>query len=162
MAPHFSKHELDAAFSMAQKGSTPTEIHRHFTRLRTKRGLAAPDLTTVRRALRGATHKRSMKETRGPKVKLTPVQVRRLNAAREDLIHKAADEGEVHIADVMAKAKIDHVSIATVSKHFKKIGVTWKTLCEAPLRMKLDEEERVRICSRWNRQMRRWKHTSSG
>jgi hypothetical protein len=73
MAPHFAKHELDAAFSMAQKGSTPTEIYRHFTWLRTKSGFAAPDLTTVRRALRGVTHKRSMKETRGPKVKLTPV-----------------------------------------------------------------------------------------
>ena len=73
MAPHFAKHELDAAFSMAQKGSTPTEIHRHFTRLRTKRGIAAPDWTTVRRAFPRITHKRSMKETRGPKVKLTPV-----------------------------------------------------------------------------------------
>ena len=121
MAPHFSKHKLDVAFSMAQQESTATEIHCHFLRLPTKKRLAAPDLTTVRRALRGVTHKRSMKETRGPKVKLTPVQVRRLNAARKDLIHKAAGEGEVHIADVMAKAKIDHVSIATVSKHFKKI-----------------------------------------
>ena len=144
MAPHFSKHELDAAFSMAQKDSTPTEIHRHFTRLRTKRSLAAPDLTTVRRALRGATHKRSMKERQGPKVKLTPVQVCRLNAARKDLIHKAAGEGEVHIADVMAKAKINHVSISTVSKHCKMTGVSWNTPRETPLRMKLGEEERVR------------------
>ena len=90
-----------------------------------------------------------MKETRGAKVKLTPAQVRRLNTSRKDLICKAAGEGEVHIADVMAKAKINHVSIATVSKHFKKIGVSWKTPREAPLRMKPDEEERVRICSRW-------------
>ena len=92
-----------------------------------------------------------MKETRGPKVKLTPVQVRRLNAARKDLIHKAAAEGEVHIADVMAKAKINHVSIATVSKHFKKLGVSWKAPREAPLRMKPDEEECVHICSRRKR-----------
>ena len=151
MAPHFSKHELDTACCMTQRGSMPTEIHRHFTRLRTKSGVAAPDLTTVRRALRGVTHKRSMKETRGPKAKLTPVQVRRLNAVRKELIRKAAGEGEVHIADVMAKAKINHVSISTVSKHFKMIGVSWKTPREAPLRMKVDEEERVRICSRWKR-----------
>ena len=90
MAPHFFKHELNVAFSMAQKGSTATEIHCHFIRLRTKKRFAAPDLTTVRRALRGVTHKRSMQETHGPKVKLTPVQVRRLNAARKALIHKAA------------------------------------------------------------------------
>ena len=83
MAPHFAKHELDAAFSMAQKEQIPTDIHRHVTRLRTKRGLAAPDWTTVRRALRGVTHKRSMKETRGPKVKLTPVasEVHKMNDA---------------------------------------------------------------------------------
>ena len=90
MAPHFFKHELNVAFSMAQKGSTATEIHCHLIRLRTKKRFAAPDLTTVRRALRGVTHNRSMQETLGPKVKLTPVQVRRLNAARKALIHKAA------------------------------------------------------------------------
>ena len=32
-----------------------------------------------------------------------------------NLIHKAAGEGEVHIADVMAKAKISHVSIGTAA-----------------------------------------------
>ena len=53
-----------------------------------------------------------MKETRGPKVKLTPVQVGRLSAPRKELIRKAAGEGEVHI---VAKAKTNHVSNATVA-----------------------------------------------
>ena len=126
MAPHFSKVELDVASCMAHNGATPTEIHRHFSQLRTKRGLIAPDLTTVRRALRGVTHKRGLKETRGAKVKLTPKQLRRLDSIRKELICKAGGEGEVHIGDVMAKAKLNHVCTSTVSKHFKKLGVSWR------------------------------------
>ena len=149
MAPHFTDCELDFAFELARGGATPTEIHKRIKLERGKKGLTAPNLTTVRRALRGVTHKRGLKETRGAKVKLTLRQLRRLDSARKELIQKAAGEGEVHVKDIMAKARLNHVCASTVSKAPKKICVSWRSPREAPLRRAADEAERARICARW-------------
>ena len=70
--PQLSKTELDRAFKRASKGDTPVEIHEKLMKTRKSRGELGPDLTSVRRALRGETHQRGRKETRGVKKKLTP------------------------------------------------------------------------------------------
>ena len=50
----------------------------------------------------------------------------------------------------MKKAKIDGTSESIESRHFKKhFGVAWRPPREAPLRTPEDEEDRVRICSKW-------------
>ena len=71
MAPHSTEKELDHAAALSAKGKTPGEIHETLRGARGKRGLVGPDLTTVRRALRGLTRRRGRKETRGAKTKLT-------------------------------------------------------------------------------------------
>ena len=43
------------------------------------------------------------------------------------------------------------MTTSTVSKHFEKLGVRWRSPREAPLRQELDLTERVRICSKWKR-----------
>ena len=141
--------ELDRAFSLSQK-STPTEIWTKLKASRAARGALGPDLTTVRRALRGKTFKRGYKETRGAKAKLTALNLRSLNAARKRLIKQADNKAEVHLAQVMEEAGVDHVAESTVSKHFKeKLGVTWRVPRESPLRGPEEEKERVEICSTW-------------
>lgn len=150
MAPHMTKIELDKAFAWQGNGHTAAEIHAKLTKLRARRDQEGPDLTTVRRTLRGKTHKRGLKETRGAKPKLTALQLRKLNTARKALIKKAKKEGEVHYEHIMEKAGVNHVTASTVSKHFKeKLGVAWRAPREEPLREKEDEEERVEICKKW-------------
>ena len=54
-----SKTELDRAFARAGKGDTPLEIQEKLEKTRERRGQVGPDLTSVRRALRGDTHRGS-------------------------------------------------------------------------------------------------------
>ena len=76
-------------------------------------------------------------ETKGAKKKLKPSQVRRIDRVRKEMFQKAKGEYEVHISDVMAKARIGHVKMSIVSKHSKSLGVSWCTPREAPLRFDL-------------------------
>ena len=101
MAPHMSNAELDRATALHASGKTPVEVSALLQHARTARGQPGPDLTTVRRALRGSTRKRARVETRGRKAKLTVVKLRALDAARRRLIQQAKGEREVHIKDVM-------------------------------------------------------------
>lgn len=151
MAPHLTAHELDRIIDLSRKGWTTVDIHSKLSKEREKQGTRAPDPTTVRRAVRGATHRRGVVETRGAKKKLKPSQVRRIDRVRKEMLQKAKGEYEVHISDVMAKARIGHVTMSTVSKHLKSLGVSWRTPREAPLRQEKDFAERVGICSKWKR-----------
>ena len=128
MPRHLSASDLGRMATWAGQGRTPIQIHAILSRSRVRRGLVPPNLTTIRRALRGATHKRGIRETRGRKSKLTPEQLRRLNLARKRLIREAEGEAEVHIGHVMKKAHISHVAPSTVSKHFNScMGIRWRT-----------------------------------
>ena len=82
MAPHLSTRELDRCFSLYAAGKTLVEIRDLVSRARESLDVTGLDLTTVHRALRGATHKRGPAETRGRKPKLTAVKLRALNKAR--------------------------------------------------------------------------------
>ena len=81
MGKHLAATELDTMHAWKVEGLSATEIHRRLERERTSDGRPAPNLTTVRRALRGITHKRGRAETRGRKRILSPANVRALNSA---------------------------------------------------------------------------------
>ena len=152
MAPHMSNAELDRATALHSAGKTPVEVRALLQRARTARGQPGPDLTTVRRALRGATRKRARVETRGRKAKMTIVKLRALDAARRRLIQRAEGEREVHIQDVMKAARVTDVAPSTVSKHFSEhLGVHWRAPRAEPLRTKEDMAERVDMCTKWKR-----------
>ena len=108
MAPHMTPQELDRAFNLSKK-CTPTEVHAKLSASRRGRGLAGPDLTTVRRALGGSTFRRGGKETRGAKPKLTAVNLRSLDSSRKKLVKKARGKEEVHITDIMKASRVNHV-----------------------------------------------------
>ena len=150
MAPHMSDAELDRATALRSSGKTPVEVHALLHRARKARGQSGPDLTTVRRAIRGATRKRGRVETRGRKAKLTLVNLRALDAARRRLVKQAKGETEVHIEDVMKAARVTDVARSTVSKRFAEhLGVNWRTPREEPLRTAADMAERVDMCKKW-------------
>ena len=111
---------------------------------------SGPNLTTVRRALKGITHKRSLVETRGRKRLLSDQNVRSLDRARRKLIEKADGEYEVHWPDVIRAARVRTVHPTTAAKRMAAAGIDVKW--RAP-RLKLprgaaDRSERKRICDR--------------
>ena len=64
MAPHMTAQELDRCLALRGTGKTPVEVHAALSRTRAARGAEGPDLTTVRRALRGVAHKRLLRQPR--------------------------------------------------------------------------------------------------
>ena len=67
------------------------------------------------------------------------------------MIRAARGEREVHLKDVLKAARISDVHKGTASKHFKRIGVSWRAPRAEPLRGFADAEERVAVCSKWER-----------
>ena len=151
MAPHMTTQELDRCLALRGTGKTPVEVHAALSRTRAARGAVGPDLTTVRRALRGVAHKRGLVETRGRRLKVTPAKLRALDSARKRLIQKAKGQSEVHMDDVMRAARVTNVTKGTVSRHFATLGVSWRTPRGEPLRDESDMMERVDMCQRWKR-----------
>ncbi|CAE8645805.1 unnamed protein product [Polarella glacialis] len=151
MAPHLTAKELDRSQVMSAKSKTPVEIHAALFASRSSRNVPGPDLTTVRRALKGDTHRRGAKETRGRKLVLTKKNLRRINTIRKALIKQAKGEREVHLEECIRKARVPMVHPSTVSRALKTIGVAWRTPHQKPLRLPSDEKERVDMCSKWKR-----------
>ena len=89
MGKHLEPMELDNMHSWLASGHTPIEIHGKVVSARAKTGQAALDLTTVRRASRGATHKRAIVETRGRKKSLTALNFATLDSRRVEMIENA-------------------------------------------------------------------------
>ena len=80
---------------------TAREIHERLASRRRRKGMAAPHITNVSRAMRGKTYKRGGAETRGRKRKLSTQALRKINAARKSLIQKATGEQEVRWSQIL-------------------------------------------------------------
>ncbi len=63
--------EREEARGMAVQRFSPVDIHKKLRAKRIKRGMEAPDLTTVRRCLKRQTHRVDKVETRGRKLAFT-------------------------------------------------------------------------------------------
>ena len=100
MGKHLTADELDSVQAWRSQGISTLEIHRRLQHARATGGGDGPNLSTVRRALRGVTHRRGMVETRGRKRTLSPANIRALNTARKRLIAKADGQYDVHWSDI--------------------------------------------------------------
>ena len=129
MGKHLSAAELDSVQAWKSQGISTLEIHLRLQRARAAGGGDGPNLSTVRRALRGITHRRGMVETRGRKRSLSPANVRALNAARKRLIAKADGQYEVHWCDIIRAARVPNVDRSTAAKGMKAAGydIQWRT-----------------------------------
>ena len=131
--PQFSFNELAVIHRMAGVGTAPVDIQKSLAKARAQvskrqmkrktkvKGLG-PDLTSVRRVLKGSTHCQGKPETRGAKKKLSKPNVRRLNTMRLQLIKEASGEREVHWQDVIEKARVPSVSPQTARKRLREEG----------------------------------------
>ena len=149
MAPQLKPAEIDFVRGLFGKGLTASEALGRLASRRRKSGKPAPDITTIRRVLKARTHRAARQETRGRKAKVGLVKLRRLNSTRKALIKHADGESEVHLEDVMKKARVTDVHRSTVSRAFKRIGVAWRAPREKPSRTAEDRAERQRICGKW-------------
>ena len=142
--------ELDAIHEWKGAGDTPSEVYEKLAQLRRRARKAAPDLTTVRRALKGKTHKRCLAETRGRKRVLSDKNVHALDRARRKLIEKAGGEYEVHWTDVIRAARVRKVDPTTAAKRMTAAGfdVRWRAPRLKPPRGAADRSERKRICNK--------------
>ena len=84
MAPHLTSAELD--WLQRQKSKAPLELHALLEARRAKKGMAAPDITNLRKALKGLTYRRGGPETRGRKKSLTKANVRTMNKVRKQML----------------------------------------------------------------------------
>ena len=129
MAPHLSAAELGRMQVLSGSGRTTTQICAELAKQRARRGFAPPDATTVRRALKGKTFRRGLKERRGRKAKLTKAATRKLNATRKELIHKANGEKEVHWDQILRSARVRQVHPSTAARSGAVLpAVSW--FCE--------------------------------
>jgi hypothetical protein len=100
---------------MAANGSTVREIWEKLQKMRARKEERVPTLNNVRRAIKGLTHKRGVKETRGRKKKMTAVNIRAVNKARLELQKQSGGEYEVTLGDIKRKTRI-RVDRSTISR----------------------------------------------
>ena len=139
--------------SLKTKGFTPVEIHRQLQGARRRRRQSGPDLTSVRRALKGATFKRARVETRGGRRILSARNVRSLDAARKRLIDEAKGEKEVHWDDVIEAARVRKVNRTTAAKSMRRAGydIKWRAPRLKPERTPEEDARRKELCDKYRK-----------
>ena len=113
MTPHLTLAERDLLAKWSgQLGLSPLEVHEKFSRHRAARGVVAPNLTNVRKALKGLTYKCGVEETRGRPRLLTRADVLKMNRLRLKMISdsKIGGRREVHWAELIQKAGVPNVA----------------------------------------------------
>ena len=151
MAPHLSPAELDFMLAKERLGKSPIDIHGLLKARRDRKGIVTPNLTAIRKALKGATHKRAHKETRGRKPKYTKKMVLKANKVRKELIKKAAHLREVRWQDIQKAARTPACHRGTLKRAFVRegISVAARTPREKPQRKPEHKQERFQ----WAEQM---------
>jgi len=135
-----------------EKGKTPIEIHEWLSSTRGRLGIEVPDITNVRKALKGKAYRRGAVDGRGRKPKLTTKKIRKLNASRRSLIKKRKGEDEVHWHDVLKKARVK-VHATTAKRSMQKAGfdVVWRMVRERPQRTGEHEQKRMELAGNLRR-----------
>ena len=105
MAPHLTPAEFDFTHQEKDTGRSLIQLHRALSRRRARQGVTTPTLPRFRLALRGVSYKRSHKETRGRKAKISRSSVLKMNTVRKRLIKKAQGQHEVRWEDVRKKSR---------------------------------------------------------
>jgi hypothetical protein len=153
MAPHLSPHELNVMHSKQAAGKTPREVHEWLVGFRSRKSMESPNLTNVRKALKGKSYRRGAVETRGRKAKLSMKVVQSINKARKVLLKKANNEKEVTWDDCRRAAKAPACHPTTVARSFAREGFDVKARRprEKPQREKHHVDERLEVTTRWSR-----------
>ena len=148
MAPHLTAQELDQIQAKGAAGWTPAEVHSWISARRARKGILAPNITNIRKALKGNTYRRGITETRGRKRALSAHVVRHMNQTRRSLIRTAGGNREVRWKDVIRKSRAPKVHRSTALRAFRraKINVAARRPRAKPQRTKAQAAARVEAC----------------
>ena len=137
----------------AQNKST-TQIFAMVATSRKKVGALMVNVTVVRRFLRGTTHKRGAKETRGRPRTYSRRNVLTMNTARLRIIKKSKGGKQATWGRVVATSRAPPADPTTAARAFARegIAVRLRRSREKPQRTPEQEQEREEICGK----MRRW------
>ena len=120
MAPHLTPMELDIVMICLGNKMEAQAICDIIAEGRARAGIAAPKIWAVRRAMAGATHRRSKPEARGRKRKLSEAQSERLFGKRRELITKKGGKQYVRMDDMVACARVPKVHRTTAARYLRK------------------------------------------
>ena len=127
MGKHLSADELDNIQKWKTACVATRVIHDRLLKARRRKskrcGETGPDITTVRRAVRGTSFKRARVETRGATKILSTANLHTLDRAHLRLIKKAANDSEVHWEDVM-RMSIRQLQDNYKTTHFLRLSET--------------------------------------
>ena len=158
MVVHLSLKEKDLVLKWSGKGLQPIEVHKKLVHHRAHHKIDgeihdAPNLTNVRKFLKGKTHSQGKPETRGRKRTYTRRNVLTMNAKRKQLIQKADGDYEVKWCDVQKKSRVPKAHPSTAARAFQaeSVPVAAHPPREKPERDAEQERERYDICARWRR-----------
>jgi hypothetical protein len=152
--------EKDLIIKLNSKGKTPDEIsaeigkHRKkHTGSQQKKFQKAPDVGSIRRFLRGATHKSGGVETRGRPSDLTRANALHMNTVRKNLIKKSMlgkKPRYVKWDEIVKKSRVGPVHRTTAANAFTRenLSVKWRPLRRKPQRTKEHKAERKLLCGR--------------
>ena len=152
MAPHLQPKELDLLRYWSGKLKlTPSKVCSKLKEYREARGVVSPNITNVRKALKGLTYKRCGPEKRGRVRVYKRGDVLRMNRARLDLIKTVGQVREVHWGEIIRKAADPRADATTAARAFQKEGidVRFRHAREKPQRTKEHVLERYETCARW-------------
>ena len=155
MAPHLTPKEQGMAIAAAGQARSTKQIFDIIRKKREKDNIEMVHITNVRLFLRGVTHKRGAKETRGRKCIYSRRKVLSMNAARGKFIKKTTkDACRITWDLIAAKGRAPKANRTTVARAFAREGipVRLRRSREKPQRTKEQEKERENRC--WK--MMRW------
>ena len=154
MAPHLTPCEQDAMLKAKAQNKSTTQIFAMVATSRKKVGALMVNVTVVRRFLRGTTHKRGAKETRGRPPTYSRRNVLTMNTARLRIIKKSKGGKQATWGRVVATSRAPPADPTTAARAFARegIAVRLRRSREKPQRTPEQEQEREEICGK----MRRW------
>ena len=139
---------MDRIHKFKAESFTRMQIHAQLVKDRRRRR-QGPDLMTVRRIVRGKTHKRAVAETRGRKKKRSVANVKAMDRGRDQVITQAGYEREISWDEVVRQARVPSVHRTTATKHMlRERGVKALRPRAKLTRSSIDEAERKRPFNR--------------
>ena len=129
--------------------SSANRIHTKLEEMRDRRGVQTPNVTVVRKFLKGKTHKRGRVETRGRKKKWTRANVLAANRVRRSRIKAHRGARYVAWGEIIRRTRVPKIHRSTASRSFAREGlpVRFTPSRETPQRKQEHKDERKQFVS---------------
>ena len=151
MGRHLADSELDQLVAWQAAGVTIPAMHERLAKQRRRTRQEVPDITTVRRAAKGTTHKRGRLETRGRKRQLSATMLTKIDATRGEEYEKVGGEGGTSLDTIRKRARAPELHRTNVARNLERagFGVKFRPPRQKPMRAAADEADRKRKCNKY-------------